>query len=122
MTLVVAIGDTEYAWCTSEDSSPVACCHFLRRGLKGIVACCCLCITVGGVIVLELETCKQVMLAQCDVHLIGDHRILRLSEVAVGEDIACERPSGVVILTIVHDDLNNWCCIAILCRTWLILE
>ena len=71
---------------------------------------------------LELETSKEVVLTQCDIQLVGDDGILGLSQVAVGKDIARQCPVRIVVLSVVHHDLDDRRSIVILRRTRLILE
>ena len=122
MSGIVTIGHTEGAGTASEDSSPVTGSHFLRCSFEGVVTGSSLCISVSSEVVLVLDTCEQVVLTQGDVHLIGDHRRLGLSQVTIGEDITRVSPCGIVILTIVHQDLHHRIAVTILRRTGLILE
>ena len=71
---------------------------------------------------LKLETCKQIVLAQRHVHLVGNDGILRLRQVPVCEDVARKSPGGIMILTIVHHDLHHGSSIVVFRRTRLVLE
>ena len=62
------------------------------------------------------------MLAQRDVHLIGDDGGLGLCQVAVGVEVACQGPAGEVILSVAHDNFNDGIALAVFVGAWLVLE
>ena len=92
MVVVITVGDAEITRLSSEDGTPVALVHLLWCRLIDIVACGSLRIAVGGIVMLILETCEEVVFAKSDVEFISDDSILRLGEGAVCEDITCQRP------------------------------
>ena len=122
MVSIVAIGHTESTGTTAKDSTPVACSHLFWCSLEGIIAGSSLCITISCEVVLKLNTSKEVVLTKCYVHLIGNHGILCLSQVTIGEDITRQSPCGIVVLTIGHQDFDNRSSVTIFSRTGLVLE
>ena len=119
---IVAIGDSEYTRCSIEYRCPVAGIHLSLRSFEGIVTCSSLCIAVGCKVVLILQSGKEVVLTQRDIHLIGDDGGLGLCQVAVGVQVACQSPAGEVILPVAHDNFNDGIALAVFVGAWLVLE
>ena len=70
----------------------------------------------------KLNTTKQIVLAQLDVHLIGNHGGLRLGHILIGKQITRQCPRREQPLSVIHHDLNHGSRLTILITTGLILE
>ena len=122
MILAVAVCDTKQtgiSWL--KHTSPIASFHLFWSSLECVVSSTCLGIAVSSVVVLVLQSAKQIVFAQVYIQLIGDDSSLGLGYILIGKHIAHECPRWIMSL-LLHHDLNHWHTLAILIATRLILE
>ena len=123
MIVAVSVCDTKQSGVLlGEHTGPIACSHLIRSSLECIISCASLSIAISCIIVLVLQSAKQIVFAQMYVQLIGDNSSLGLGHILICKHIASERPRWIMSLVIAHHDLNHWHTLAILIGTWLILE
>ena len=76
----------------SEDTAPLTEGGLFGGGFIHIVACGSRGIAVGSVVMLILQSGKEVVLAEGDVDFVCENGGLGLGKIAVGIDVARERP------------------------------